>query len=98
MAVNTGRLATRFVVALAIWFLLLASGEAQTKYIRLRNEVIPTAPPPRNTPQDRAHGDERAASGLFLIQFNEPPQTAWTEQLRGLGIELLRYVPEDTFV
>src|SRR5262245_23818558 len=69
---------------------------AQDKPIRLRNQTIQT-PPPR--PPSRAETQaEEPASGLFLIQFTGPVQTAWTEELRGRGVELLRYVPEDAFV
>ena len=37
-------------------------------------------------------------SGLFLIQFSRPPGREAREQLAGMGVDLLRYVPEDTFI
>ncbi len=39
-----------------------------------------------------------AATGLFVIQFREPLQPAWRDQLCTLGVDLLRYVPDDAFV
>lgn len=37
-------------------------------------------------------------TGLWLIQFRDAPRPEWREQLRALGVELLRYVPDDAFV
>lgn len=37
-------------------------------------------------------------SGLFLIQFEDSLQAEWREQLSALGVELLRYVPDDAFI
>jgi hypothetical protein len=36
--------------------------------------------------------------GLFLVQFPKPLPPDGREQLRALGVELLRYVPDDAFV
>ena len=67
---------------------------AQNKAILLRNGTIST--PPKASAQTFAA--EPATSGLFLIQFTSPLQPAWREQLRQMGVELARYVPNDAFV
>src|SRR5439155_10351393 len=41
---------------------------------------------------------EPPATGLFLVQFNDPLQPAWREQLRQMRVALVRYVPDDAFV
>ena len=41
---------------------------------------------------------DAAVSGLFIIQFNDRLETEWRRQLHGLGVELLRFVPEDAFI
>ena len=69
---------------------------AQDKVIRLRNETIST--PPKAGAVLKAQVAESPASGLFLVQFNNPLQPAWREQLRQMRVELVRYVPEDAFV
>src|SRR5215831_7149322 len=38
------------------------------------------------------------ASGLYLVQFSGPLETAHRDELRRLGAELIQYVPEDTFI
>ncbi len=73
-------------------------GNAEAKPIRLRNEVIT---PPANVQRSKALTSPtttQAASGLFLIQFREAPQPEWRQQLETLGVQLLRYVPDDAFV
>src|SRR5438309_7686458 len=69
---------------------------AQDKVIRLRNETIST--PPKAGAVLQAQVAESPASGLFLVQFSNPLQPAWREQLRQMRVELVRYVPEDAFV
>ena len=69
---------------------------AQDKVIRLRNETIPTPPKAGGALQPQIA--ESPATGLFLVQFNNPLQPAWREQLRQMRVELVRYVPEDAFV
>ena len=69
---------------------------AQDKVIRLRNETIST--PPKAGAVLKAQVAESPASGLFLVQFNNPLQPAWREQLRQMRVELVRYVPEDAFI
>ena len=69
---------------------------AQDKVIRLRNETIST--PPKSPLALQTQAAEAPATGLFLVQFNDPVQSAWRDQLRQLGVELVRYVPDDAFV
>ncbi len=72
---------------------------AQTKSIRLRNELIRTPPVAPGQPAASAAGAETApASGLFLIQFTDGVRPEWQAQLQSLGIEFVRYVPDDAFI
>jgi hypothetical protein len=69
---------------------------AQDKTIRLRNQAIAT--PPKAPAVLQPHAVEPSATGLFLVQFTDRLQPGWREQLRGMRVELVRYVPEDAFV
>ena len=71
---------------------------ADTKTVRLRNETITTAPAQKAAIAPNARVAEPRASGLFLVQFSGVLQPAWREQLRGMGVVLLRFVPDDTFI
>lgn len=71
-------------------FSAVAANENPGKPIRLRNF-------------DRTQSAAKAlssapASGLFVLQFRDPVQPQWREQLRAMGVELLHYVPDDAFV
>lgn len=82
----------------AVTALLAVLGSADAKSIRLRNEII--SPPPTR-PQTRAVSAAPVAAaptGLSLVQFTGPPRAEWRQHLETLGVELLRYVPDDTFV
>lgn len=73
----------------------------QAKVIRLRNETINPAPPAvaKASPAPlQPAAAEPPVSGLYIIQFTDRLQPGWREELRGLGVELLHYVPEDAFV
>ncbi len=71
--------------------------DAQQKQIRLRNEAIITLPPgPRAAALPGLA--QPPVSGLYLVQFIDRFQPEWGETLRGRGISLLRYVPDDSFV
>ena len=48
--------------------------------------------------QLRVAVEDVATSGLYLIQFSRAPSPAWRHQLRALGVDLLRYVPDDAYV
>jgi hypothetical protein len=73
---------------------LLFAIAASARPIRLQNETIqPTAQ------RMAAAATETVPAGyLVLLQFNGPPQSGWREQVEALGVQLLRYVPENTFV
>ena len=92
------RVASCFVLFVAVLFSRLISTEAQVKSIRLRNETISTAPGRKGASTDQLPGSEQELSGLFLIQFESAVQPQWRQQLAALGVELLRYVPEDAFI
>jgi len=38
------------------------------------------------------------ASGLFLVQFDGAVEAGWKTELHSLGVELLKYVPDDAFI
>src|SRR2546426_6179537 len=69
---------------------------AQDKVIRLRNQAIST--PPKAAAALQSKAVEPPASGLFLVQFIDRLQPPWREELRQLRVELVRYVPDDTFI
>ena len=74
----------------------------QTKQIRLRNETITTKPAEKGAAagQSRTQGllPQAPASGLFLVQFESQIDPAGRAELRALGVELVKYVPDDAFV
>jgi len=74
----------------------------QTKQIRLRSETITTTPAVKLAPgaQFQAQGlsVQAPASGLFLVQFENALPPAERVELHTLGVELLKYVPEDAFI
>lgn len=83
-------------VVLGLLFVFSASA-APTKLIQLRNQPIPPKTARSLEPQQsKALGAN--ASGLFLIQFNGPVTGESRKELAALGVDLLHYVPNDTFV
>src|SRR5262245_45068915 len=70
---------------------LAAQNEKSEKPIRLRNQTIE----PKSTTRAVSSAP---LSGLYVIQFNAGLKPEEREQLRGLGVDLLRYVPDDAFV
>jgi len=84
------------IAGLSVLLGLAASAQEQPGRIRLRNEVIATAAPERM--RSKASSMDEVVSGLFLIQFTNHVDLAWRHQLRGAGVQLLRYVPDDAFV
>jgi Subtilase family/Bacterial TSP3 repeat len=77
--------------------LLFSASAAPTKLIRLRNQPIPPKAAKSLEPK-QANSLNANASGLFLIQFTGPVSGEAREQLAALGVDLLHYVPDDTFV
>jgi hypothetical protein len=80
--------------------LLLAPSpaRAQVKPIRLRNGVIPAQASQPSSNQAKSALAQPPVSGLFLVQFSSPPGREARDQLAAIGVDLLHYVPEDTFV
>ncbi len=81
----------------AVGLFLFSLTSAPAKLIRLRTISISTAS--NSAPLFvQATNTTAPVSGLFLIQFTGPIQPEWRPQLAGLGVDLLTYVPDDTFV
>jgi len=70
----------------------------EAKSIRLRNELIQTDSPGNRAAMAGLMHSQKAASGLYLIQFNGPLEPGRRAELRKAGVELLQYVPEDAFI
>jgi hypothetical protein len=68
------------------------------KPIRLRNGVLPAQASQPAASQALSALPQPPMSGLFLVQFSSPPGPETRKQLEVIGVELLHYVPEDTFV
>ncbi len=80
-------------------FLLLVpvAAFAAPATIHLRNEHIRT--PEKSARVDAVNGKAATPhTGLFLLQFTGPVQSAWTADLEQRGVTLVRYVPENAFV
>ena len=77
---------------------LAAAGE--TKTIHLRNETITTESRTNAAALAPARGlaAQAPATGLFLLQFDGTVTPAWQAELRALGVDLLKYVPDDAFI
>ena len=74
---------------------VVAATAAPGKPVRLRNAL---AAPETTLHVQSSTLASPATSGLFILQFREPLRPGWREQLTALGVDLLRYVPEDAFV
>ncbi len=70
----------------------IATAFAESKSVRLRNEVIATSAKAARPERGNPH------HGLFLVQLNGPAQADDLPQLRRLGVTLLQYVPDDAFI
>ncbi|MDW8309433.1 MAG: S8 family serine peptidase, partial [Verrucomicrobiales bacterium] len=68
------------------------------KPIRLRDQALWPAAAFSQPARALAAPEPLPASGLWLVQFRAAPRPEWREQLQALGVELLRYVPENAFV
>ena len=75
----------------ALFLFSLVASAAQFKPIHLRNQT----PLKGLEPAIQTNGPR---SGLFLVQFSKAPGAEQRAQLAGLGVDLLHYVPEDTFL
>lgn len=85
------------VVVVGLTLVFSQGAVVQAKPIRLRNQIIQDHPVHRTQLLGKAAA-KTALDGLFLIQLDASPSLPWRAQLRNLGVELLRYVPEDAFV
>ena len=72
----------------------LARGEG--KSIRLRNEMILT--PPAQTSLASSQVESANGNHLFLIQFQEHPLAAQRAVLQSMGVDLLKFIPDDAFI
>jgi len=66
--------------------------------IRLRSGVIPAQASQPGLSKAKSALPQTSVSGLFLVQFSSPPGREAREQLAAIGVDLLHYVPDDTFV
>jgi hypothetical protein len=90
-----------FCILLAAGLLLLDfTASSQTKQIRLRTGTITTTPAMKAAAQSvpQAVSVQSPASGLFLVQFESPLTPAGRTELQALGVDLLKYVPDDAFI
>jgi hypothetical protein len=78
--------------------LVFARPAVEAKPIRLRIGVISTEAAQPAISQAKSALPQPPVSGLFLVQFSSPPGRETREQLAAIGVDLLHYVPEDTFV
>jgi hypothetical protein len=65
------------------------------KPIKLRSGQIETRGQGVRAAQAQRQVEEE---GLYLVQLRDELPPGWRGQIRQLGVQLLRYVPEDTFV
>ncbi len=82
------------LLAMVLFSFGLARGEG--KSIRLRNEIILT--PPAQAPLASSQVEPANGNRLFLIQFEEHPLAAQRAVLQSMGVDLLKYIPDDAFI
>src|SRR5262245_36160693 len=70
----------------------MASG-AQFKPVKLRNQV-----PAFQISQIHTNQASAPLSGLYLIQFHQSPDAATRAQLDSAGVDLVHYIPTDTYL
>jgi hypothetical protein len=66
----------------------------------LRNETITTESWTKvgGTAQGYDQATQGPTTGLFLVQLEGALVSGWQSELRSLGVELLKYVPDDAFI
>lgn len=82
---------------LACLFALAAVTTGQGKPIRLREQIIP-AKSANSLLRGRLAGDQSRLNGLHLLQFKAPPGPEEIARLAAAGVDLLHYVPEQTWI
>jgi hypothetical protein len=85
-------------VAVSCLLLLHLTAAGQPKRIRLRNETIITPPRTNLVEMTQSLAAQTSASGLFLLQFDGALNLGARAQLRAIGVELLKYVPDDACI
>ena len=99
-SVNISRLWPISCKALAgLFFLLTFCALGQDRQIRLRHGTIVT--PTKTNAMAAAKSavvSTGAAAKLYLIQLEGPASAAKLAQLRANGVEIIKYVPDDTFI
>src|ERR1041384_5553769 len=85
-------------IALFLLGLFALTVHGQNKPIRLRNEFSSPSASPEKAAANPGKDKDQIITGLRLVQFTGPFQSSWEAQLQGLGVQLLRYVPEDAFI
>jgi serine protease AprX len=79
-------------------FLTYGGSATQAKSIRLRNEIISTDQSTTNASQAKRTLTQSPVSGLLLLQFGGPLTSGQQAELHSLGVELIKYVPDDAFI
>ena len=70
----------------------------QAKPIHLRNELISTEASAAGAVQAKSALPQPPVSGLVLVQVDGAMTPSRQAELRSLGVELLKYVPDDAFI
>ena len=94
LRVKPRRLLHRGMCTLVLAVLVLASFSVPAKPIKLRNFIIPEKSSASRPSQSAA----AKSPGLCLIQFRAALQPDQRKQLESVGVDLLHYVPDDTFL
>jgi hypothetical protein len=81
---------------LAAFLSLCQLAHAQEKHLRLRNELITTRAGEKAAAS--MEGQTTNTTGLFLVQFEGHPLPGQRAELQALGVDLLKYVPDDGFI
>jgi hypothetical protein len=71
---------------------------SEAKSIWLHNEIIDADSGSSRAEMAAAKTSKAAASGLYLVQFSGSLEPARRAALQKLGVELIQYVPDDTYI
>lgn len=80
-----------------VLLLAFVAGDTFAKPIRLRHQIVSPEGASAASASAKA-APSQPVSGLFLIQFHDALQPEWRAEVEALGVDLLRYVPENAFV
>src|SRR5687767_11556491 len=87
-----------FCRVLILFWLVTFSFTAVAKPIRLRTGTIEPHDQQGLAQAQALEAQRPPITGLYLVQLRDNPPQDWRAHLRAVGAQLLRYVPEDTFV